>query len=95
MPHRISPDASMSADELRALRYLWRGLPKLVGETHTGLLVRMGLAKVNVEGTLEITQAGTHRFTVERHRSASALAGASPTAGGHITWRLDDQSRSW
>jgi hypothetical protein len=54
----------------------------------------MGLAKVNVEGTLEITQAGTHRFTVERHRSASVLAGASPTAGGHITWRLDDQSRS-
>ena len=94
MPNRISPDASMSADELRALRYLWRGLPKLVGETHTELLVRMGLAKVNVEGTLEITQAGTHRFTVERHRSASVLAGASPTAGGHITWRLDDQSRS-
>ena len=83
----------MSADELRALRYLWRGLPKLVGEAHTELLVRMGLAKVGIEGTLEITEAGTHRFTVERHRSAFAFAAASSPAGDHTAWRRDHQVR--
>jgi hypothetical protein len=93
MPNRSSPDASMSADELRALRYLWRGLPKLVGEAHTELLVRMGLAKVGIEGTLEITEAGTHRFMVERHRSAFAFSGASSPAGDHTAWRLDHQVR--
>jgi hypothetical protein len=86
MPNRSSPDASMSADELRALRYLWRGLPELVGEAHTELLVRMGLAKVSLEGTLKITEAGTHRFTLERHRSALALACGSPPADGHTAW---------
>jgi hypothetical protein len=93
MPNRSSPDASMSADELRALRYLWRGLPKLVGGAHTELLVRMGLAKVGIEGTLEITEAGTHRFTVERHRLALSFAGASSPAGDHTPWRLDHQAR--
>lgn len=93
MPNRSSPDASMSADELRALRYLWRGLPKFVGEAHTELLVRMGLAKVGIEGTLEITEAGMHRFSVERHRSAFAFAGASSPAGDHTAWRLDHQVR--
>jgi len=83
----------MSADELRALRYLWRGLPKLVGEAQTALLVRMGLAKVGIEGTLEITEAGTHRFTVERHSSAVAFAGASPSAGDHAAWRPVHQAR--
>ena len=67
----------MSAYELRALRYLWRGRPELVEEAHRELLVRMVLAKVNIGGTLEITEVGTHRFTVERHRSDFALAGAS------------------
>ena len=93
MPNRSSPDASMSADELRALRYLWRGLPKLVGEAHTEHLVRMGLAKVSIEGTLEITEAGTHRFTVERHRSAFSFAGASSSAGDHTAWRPDHRAR--
>ena len=83
----------MSADELRALRYLWRGLPKLVGKAHTEFLVRMGLAKVSIEGTLEITAAGTRRFTVERHRSAFAFAGAGSTAGDHTAWRPDHQAR--
>lgn len=92
MPNGSNPDASMSADELRALRYLWRGLPKLVGEAHTELLVRAGLAKVGSEGTLEITEAGTHRFTVERHRSAFSFAGASSPAGDHTAWRLDSSS---
>ena len=67
----------MSPCELRALRYLWRGHPELVEEANRELLVRMGLAKVNIAGTLEITEAGTHRFTVERHRSDFALAGAN------------------
>ena len=93
MPNRCSPDASMSADELRALRYLWRGLPKLVGKAHTEFLVRMGLAKVSIEGTLEITEAGTHRFTVERHRSAFSFAGASSSAGDHTAWRPVHQAR--
>ena len=70
----------MSAYELRALRYLWRGKPDLIEEAHRKLLVRMGLATVNIRGTLEITEAGTHRFTVERHRSDFALAGAAPPA---------------
>jgi hypothetical protein len=51
----------------------------------------MGLAKVGIEGTLEITEAGTHRFSVERHRSAFAFAGASSPAGDHTAWRLDHQ----
>jgi hypothetical protein len=93
MPNRTSPDASMSADELRALRYLWRGLPTLVGQAHTELLVRMGLAKVGIEGSLEITEAGTHRFMVERHRSALAFVDASSPAGDHPPWRLDHQAR--
>jgi hypothetical protein len=75
MPNRSSPDASMSALELRALRYLWRGLPDLVDEANRELLVRMGLARVNIGGTLDITEAGAHRFTVERHRSDLRLAG--------------------
>jgi hypothetical protein len=77
MPNRSSPDASMSAFELRALRYLWRGLPELVEEAHREHLVRSGLAKVNIGGALEITEAGTHRFTVERRRSDFASAGAT------------------
>jgi hypothetical protein len=40
----------------------------------------MGLAAVNIKGTLQITQDGTHRFMVERHRSDFALASASPPA---------------
>ena len=80
MPNRHSPDAPMSAYELRALRYLWRGMPQFIEEANGELLVRMGLAKVNIGGTLKITEAGTHRFTVERHRSDLALAGASPSA---------------
>ena len=83
----------MSADELCALRYLWRGLPKLVGEAQTELLVRMGLAQVGIEGILEITEAGTHRFMVERHRSALAFAGASSPAGDHTPWRPEHQAR--
>ena len=75
MPNRSGPDAPMSAYALRALRYLRRGLPDLIEEANRELLVRMGLAKVNTGGTLEITEAGTHRFTVERHRSDFALAG--------------------
>jgi hypothetical protein len=69
MPNRCSPDAFMSAHELRALRYLWRGLPQYVEEDCRQLLVRMGLAKVGIEGTLEITEAGKHRFTTERNAS--------------------------
>ena len=69
MPNRHSSDAPMSPHELRALRYLWRGLPELVEEAHGTLLVRMGLAKINSGGTLEITDDGTQRFEVERHRS--------------------------
>src|SRR5262245_31655539 len=80
MPNRTRPDASMSANELRALRYLWRGHPELVEEANRELLVRMGLARINISGTLEITKAGTNRFTVERHRSDFALAGASSIA---------------
>jgi hypothetical protein len=68
----------MSAYEIRSLRYLWRGLPELIAEAHRELLVRMGLARVNIGGTLEITEAGTQRFTSERQRSDIALAGASP-----------------
>lgn len=67
----------MTAYELRALRYLWRGRPELVEEAHRELLVRMGLA-VNIGGTLQITEDGTHRFMVERQRSDFALASASP-----------------
>ena len=77
MPKRSNPDAPMSACELRALRYLWRGLPDFIEKANKELLVRLGLANVNVGGTLEITEVGTHRFTVERHRSDFALAGAS------------------
>lgn len=62
-----SSGARMNAYELRALRYLWRGLPELVEEAHREFLVRIGLAKINIRGTLEITEAGTHLFTVERH----------------------------
>ena len=80
MPNRSSPDAPMSAYELRALRYLWRGLPELIEEANRELLVRMGFAKVNIGGSLEITEDGTHRFKVERHRSDFALASASTPA---------------
>ena len=80
MPNRCSPDAAMSTYELRALRYLWRGLLDLIEEDNRDLLVRMGLAKVNIKGTLEITEDGRHRFAVERHRSDFALAGTIPPA---------------
>ena len=70
MPHRRSPDASMNACELRALRYLWRNLPQYIEQEHGELLVRMGLAKVNAGGTLEITEDGRRRFSIERHRSS-------------------------
>jgi len=70
----------MSACEIRALRYLWRGLPNLVEGTDGELLVRMGLARVNSRGTLEITEDGRHRFTVERHRSTSEAVSASAFA---------------
>jgi len=78
MPNRQSPDAPMSAHELRALRYLVRKMPQFIEEANRELLIRIGLAKVNTGGTLEITEAGTHRFTLERNRSDFALAGASP-----------------
>jgi hypothetical protein len=58
MPNRCSPDAALSPYELRALRYLWRGLLDLIEEDNSELLVRMGLAKVNTGGTLEITRPG-------------------------------------
>ena len=45
----------------------------------------MGLAKIGIEGTLEITEAGTHRFTVERHRSAFASTAPVPL---RVTTRL-------
>lgn len=80
MPNRCSPDAAMNVYELRALRYLWRGRLELVEEAHRELLVRMGLATVNIRGTLQITKDGTHRFMVERHRSDFALASARPPA---------------
>ena len=74
----------MSPYELRALRYLWRGLLDLIEEDNSELLVRMGLAKV-IGGSLEITEAGTHRFMVERHRSDVALAGSSRLAATAAT----------
>ena len=80
MPNRCSPDAPMSAYELRALRYLWRGRPELVEEAHRELLIRLGLATVDIGGALQITEDGTHRFMVERHRSDFALVGASSPA---------------
>ncbi len=70
MPHRRSPDAFMNACELKALRYLWRNLPRYIEKEHGELLVRMGLAKVNAEGTLEITEDGKRRFSIERNRSS-------------------------
>jgi hypothetical protein len=70
MPHRRSPDASMNACELRALRYLWRNLPQYIERDHAELLVRTGLAKVSVGGNLEITEDGRHRFSMERYRSS-------------------------
>jgi hypothetical protein len=80
MPDRQSPDAPMNAYELRALRYLWRGVPQFIDEANRELLISMGLARVNIEETLQITEAGTHRFMVERHRSDLALAVAGPSA---------------
>lgn len=70
MPHRRSPDASMNACELRALRYLWRNLPQYIEKDHAELLVRMGLAKFSMGGTLEITEDGRRRFSIERYRSS-------------------------
>jgi hypothetical protein len=81
MPNRCSPDASMSAQELRALRYLWRGLPQYIEEDHRQLLVRMGLARVGIEETLEITEAGRHRFTAERYASSPVAIGVAASEG--------------
>ena len=81
----------MSPYELRALRYLWRGLLDLIEEDNSELLVRMGLAKV-IGGSLEITEAGTRRFTVERHRTDFALAGASPLAAFAATSPSDGRA---
>jgi len=77
MPNRTSFDAFMSAHELRSLRYLWRGLSQYIEEDHRELLVRMGLAKVGIRRTLEITEAGKHRFTAERYTSPPGAIGAS------------------
>jgi hypothetical protein len=66
MPSGRSPDAAMSNYELQALRRSSEGLPEAVSEHHGELLVRMGLAKINSNGKLELTADGARRLAAER-----------------------------
>jgi len=67
----------MNAYDVRALSYLWWRLPQYIEEDYRELLVRMGLAKVNTEGTLEITEDGKRRFMVERYRPARSTTSSA------------------
>jgi hypothetical protein len=69
MPNRRSPDAAMSPLELRALRYVGERMPEVVEAAHRELLVRMGLARVNGGGVLEITEDGMRRLAAESRAS--------------------------
>lgn len=69
MPNRRSPDAVMSTFELHALRCLGEGRPEAIEEGHRELLERMGLARVNGGGTLEITEDGERRLAAEAQRA--------------------------
>ncbi|GEP61526.1 hypothetical protein RSO01_86920 [Reyranella soli] len=80
MPNRCSPDAPMNAYDVRALSYLWWHLPQYIEEDYGQLLVRIGLAKVNTRGTLEITEEGMRRFMVERYRPAPSTTFEDRTA---------------
>jgi hypothetical protein len=68
MPNRRSPDAAMSTYELHALRYLGEGRPEVISAQHRELLIRMGLAKLNSNGDLEITEDGVRRLEAEKAR---------------------------
>ena len=65
MPNRRSPDAAMSLYELHALRRVSEGMPEDIEPAHKDLLLRMGLAKINGRGALEITEQGKRRLVAE------------------------------
>jgi hypothetical protein len=71
MPNRRSPDAAMSPLELRALHYLGEGQQEVIADAHRELLVRMGLARVNGGGVLEITEDGMRRLAAEGLRTVN------------------------
>ena len=71
MPNRRSPDAAMSPYELHALRCVGEGMPQAILAEHRNLLIRMGLARVNGGGVLEVTEDGKRRLAAERLRTTA------------------------